>query len=594
MLQLVPFFFFVYFLCYVYGNIPFILLKKQLPLNPFTPVLIGYAVLGLLSQWFMVGGAINGQAIFVSMLGAVVALWRYKPIYLLHFREMKNGIKAIHISLPFLMGLLIIILYQSALPTKINDMGAYYLQTLQWMRQYGMVKGLGNLHPALGLGSAWHSLSVLFGDGQFDLFHSMGTPFRFFAINGTLTFAFLLFVVWEIRFSWSAYLVAFGAGIMALAFLYLTAPSPDFPILIYTGLLFYFIFIKPDALSFPILLLLACFGFACKPSAFLLIFSIVFAFFKYLVALYKQKSLITAKLKMLFTLAFLATLFLSPVIIKNFIQTGYVLYPSSYEVPIKLPLDSRLEKADGSPIWQIPRDWNAAYRKGIQTFGLNDKMDSSIFKDPIPGGVTRFFVWFGRNGYKGFMNKIIAFNVLISIVLLAFGIARSNKLILLFLIFSQVLEWYFLSQYRLMLPGAISLLSYNFYLIVGLIKPNYLPGDTEILKVAPATIFLAYLVLAFFPLSAFREESRNKVITQTGGGTTAYLVKPYSAYGIWNVSEYQVDLIMFHTYSNQSYAWDCPIPAMSMSHRKFVEDVFHYRVHAIGTTPGEGFYLQKE
>ena len=190
MLLLLPSFLLIIIATYIYGIVPFILLKKPLPMNPITPMFIGFALLGILSQWFFIGGAINFFVLIVIAVGALVATWRYGFYYQTHFLNLRNWFRSLGTSTLISFGLiLLLILYQSALPTKINDMGAYYLQTLQWMQAYGAVKGLGNLHPALGLGSAWHSL--------LSMFQLPGLP-AFYGMNGSLIFTVYLWLTFEL------------------------------------------------------------------------------------------------------------------------------------------------------------------------------------------------------------------------------------------------------------------------------------------------------------------------------------------------------------------------------------------------------------
>ncbi len=77
-----------------------------------------------------------------------------------------------------------------------------------------------------------------------------------------------------------------------------------------------------------------------------------------------------------------------------------------------------------------------------------------------------------------------------------------------------------------------------------------------------------------------------------GGFTSDFLVKPYTNYKTGNLETFKVDSITFHYYSDRTYAWDAPIPAVSLSHRQFLEQNFHYRLRALGNKPEEGFYLE--
>ncbi|MBU3662657.1 MAG: hypothetical protein FGM41_05600 [Bacteroidetes bacterium] len=574
MLTLIPYFLTVNLICLIYGIIPFILLKRTLPLNPFAPILVGYAIVGVLSQWFMIGGAINTFAFLVLLLGAFVALWRYSYNYKPYKKNLNTWFQSL--SKKEVIGFVIfglLVAYQSSLPTKINDMGGYYLQTIQWMREYGIVKGLGNLHPALGLGSAWHSLVTLVSPLPPE-------TLPFFAINGSLMLALALFIWIELKYHFSWYLFAYAVLVFPLGFLYLTAPSPDWPLLVFVPLLGYWAFIKRETLPTEVFLLLACFVFACKPSSAMLVFFLVVRFFYT-----KQQnngsffSALKKPFLRFFMLVFCVALALAPLIYKNHIQTGYPLYPSGLSIGT-------------APKWQIPKDWNQAYRQGIQSWGINDKVEVSTFKAPNPASGNRFKKWLLRSGYKGLMNKLIFLNALFALALLFTKRKLQERLLLLALIGISSLEWYFLSQYRLMLPTALCLFSFNILFTFNIQNSLFEIRHSSLFTLTSSLLLLLFALLSFFPFSILKDSSRNQQITQTDGFTSANLIVPYTNYRIGTLDTFLVDSIPFHYYKERAYAWNCPIPAVSASHRKFLKENFGYELRALGREVKDGFWLE--
>ena len=592
MIYSIPYFISTIFFAYIYGLIPFILLKKPFPHNPITPVLIGFAVLGIVSQWFFIGGAINEFSYIVIFTGALTALWRYGYYYKIHAQNLLSWITSLNNLIRVGLGLiLLVLLYQGSLPTKINDMGGYYLQTIQWMQQHGVVKGLGNLHPALGLGSAWHSLLCL-----------TQIPFlpMSYQINGTLVFVVILYLHFQFtqkqvegeltqRLN-NIYLIAFALTFMPLSFLYLTAPSPDLPVLIFIPLIFYWFRFEPKTLNAEILLLLACFVFAIKPPSIIAVSIGFFLVFKIGI----QKNVIMkTRLKKIGILFGTVLICIGPVIYKNYIQTGHPLYPSSFGSSLFLTLTPHPELVQGQ--WQIPADWNKAYRQGIVSWGINDSSNVKVFKEEIPTPYLRFLSWIKRLGYKGLMNKLIVLNFFLGFILLFYLKTWEERIVTILLLMITFLEYSILSQYRLMLPTAITLLACNAY---GWSKYFNLPPQQAYYENSLRNIgfiiiiVVIYCFMAFIPLSLFKSDSRNKSITQMGGFTSDFLVKPYTNYKTGNLETFKVDSITFHYYSDRTYAWDAPIPAVSLSHRQFLEQNFHYRLRALGNKPEEGFYLE--
>jgi hypothetical protein len=538
-------------------------------------MLMGYAIVGLLSQCFMIGGAVNSFSFLVLILGALVTLWRYEAIYKLYRTNLNNWFQSLSKKEVIGFGIFsLLVAYQSSLPTKINDMGGYYLQTIQWMREYGMVKGLGNLHPALGLGSAWHSLLTL-------LSPLPPETLPFFAINGALMLALALFVWVELKYHFSWYIFAYAVLVFPLGYLYLTAPSPDWPLLVFVPLLGYWAFVKKETLPAEVFLLVACFVFACKPSVAMVILlfatealrhEVIKEYFKFSSLLNFFKS--SSRLSVFVAIAF------APLAYKNYMQTGYPLYPSGFSVGV-------------APKWQIPADWNQAYRQGIQSWGISDKVEASSFKAPIPANSNRFKQWLLRSGYKGLMNKLLFLNALFALVLLFTKRKLQERLLLLALLGVSILEWYFLSQYRLMLPTALCLFSFNIFFTFKIRNSLFKIRHSSLFTLT-SSLLLLFALLSFFPFSLFKESSRNQQITQTDGFTPAYLIKPYTNYRIGTLETYLVDSIPFHYYKERSYAWDCPIPAVSASHRKFVKEQFGYEVRALGKEVKDGFWMEED
>jgi hypothetical protein len=199
------------------------------------------------------------------------------------------------------------------------------------------------------------------------------------------------------------------------------------------------------------------------------------------------------------------------------------------------------------------------------------------------------------------MNKLLFLNALFALVLLFTKRSLQERLLLLALLFISILEWYFLSQYRLMLPTALCLFSLNIFFtfpptlvsFAKLRRPKKLRW-ASLPHISYLITLTSYLLLSFFPFSLFKESSRNQQITQTDGFTSAYLLTPYINYRIGTLETFMVDSIPFHYYKERSYAWDCPIPAVSASHRKFVKENFGYELRALGREVKDGFWLEED
>lgn len=636
MLSIIPSTVLVLTLCYIFGVLLFIVFKHPLPKNLILPIFPGYAVLGILSQWFLIGGAINFFVLLVLVFTALIAIWRYPHFYKVQGLNLKNWLVFLPIRQKLLISLfLLIVLYQSALPTKIHDMAAYYLQTLQWMQKFGAVYGLGNIYPALGLGSAWHTL--------LSVFQVPGFP-PFYAINASLLFSLFLFILFSFLSEpnmksdtenetekWQSklyktdrdytftkalplfrkvFLGIYAVLVFPIAFMYFTAPSPDLPLLVMVPLLFYFTVLDTKLIPTPLLILWACFLFAIKPPALISItlgaYLVLNSFSSFKAQTLSQ--LVSAssnpwiqRLKIGSIQLLIIAFCLYPVVRKNWVQTGYLLYPLGDIWPQNSEVKPPEKLANWfSPKWKIPSDWNAAYRSGIIAWGYTDKVATAEFKGALPSLKDRFVKWLSRDGYKGFMNKLLLLNAMLGLVLLMFVPFLRLQLYLSVLLILTVVEWMFLNQYRLMLPTAITLAAFNLSILTNTsyIKPWVVKVfgvyEQKITPLLLVFISLLYAVLAFVPMSIFNSDSRNKSITKLGGFTSEFLLKPYTDYAHGKLDSTQLNGVSYYYFSDKKYMWNAPLPAISKSHERFLHTHFGYNIKPLGNKIEEGFYMDKE
>ena len=573
MLVLIPYFLYCLILLWIYGLIPFIFLKQSAPRNPFSSLIIGFGVLGMLSQLFWLGGPINAFCFYTTICGAILAVALNKEFYWKAFKVILKWVQDKSITDKILLILVCIpLLYQSAQAPKINDMGMYYMQSMQWMQQYGLIPGLANLHPALGLGSAWHSLVVLLNP----------LPIGFnplWQLNGVLVLSFVLFHAFEWRINKSVYLKTTFIISLPLAFLYLTAPSPDLPLLLICSVLFYWVCFEPVKLHPVILLIICVFLFAAKVPAFVPVGLAVYVFFKERVGFTQ---------KLLYILA--GVLLVSILFYKNYLLSGYFLYPFN---------EPEWVQAN----WKVPADWNDAYRKGIVSWGISDNMDVNTFSQVPESTFNRLLTWLSRGGYKGWMNVFIFINFMSGLILLlAEGFKKNRKLmprdliLLASLLIVIIFEWFLLSQYRLLLPTQLILAGVIFSMIYSNIKLSGLNRFVFITESKFPVLFAGILfsMMAFVPFSILSKESRNKMITQSAGFNGHFLIKPYAGFLNEPMDQIWVDSIAIHFYPNCVYCWDCDLPCQSISQRNVLFSNFGYRIKPLGKRIEDGFCLVRD
>jgi hypothetical protein len=557
----------------IWAQVPFWLLKIKKTENVFFDILFGIAFLCLISMCFVIGGPINlvTQIIFLFCTMAIAFLQR--EAFISRINQLISTLRSLNKFEIILLILLIIpVLYQSAQATKINDNGGYYQPTIAWMEQYGLIKGLANIYPALGLFSAWHSLTALFDLNQagFGSFHQ---------INGFLLSWLIFWIFIEIKLTIStqlkSILVMMLGFILVFGFFFLSAPNADFPIICFSGLIIYTMLSKKEIFH-PLIWWIICLAIFCiKPPG---VTGIIIAF----MILFEKAFSLKSKLNSLSILLPIIGI----LVFKNVMLSGYVFYPMNQPDIMKVE-------------WKVPKNWNDLYRKGIVNWGINDKDDIKDWKVEEQTKFNRLSKWLSRSGYKGFINKILFSNWTIALILLGiltitkFKNHQKTLLIVTLLLLFQVFEWLYLSQYRLMLSTGLSILLLNIYILFNTLEKRISNWGKFpiIMNLSLGSFILIIWTFAFVPFSAFSETSRNKSITKSEGFKSTYLIEPWHQFDNGSIYTNRFNGMVFYYYPARGYCWDCPLPCVSRSHHDYLLKNLGLEVKPLGKTPLEGFKL---
>ncbi len=216
-------------------------------------------------------------------------------------------------------------LMRSSLLPFVVDNDSYYVQTIQWINEYGWVKGLANFHIFLAHGSPWHALQAAFN-------FNFIAPGVFNDINGFLVCILSLLWVQKINdlrkndvnptLNWLYFLPVF----FVLWFQFVDAPSADLPCFLIGLLIFYHVLNKTEMSDVFVVLLSVILIFVklnLLPFAFLAIISL------------NKKNW---KFALIFSIL-IGCIFIA----KNLVLTGYPLFPFTkiksgltWEIPEKM------------------------------------------------------------------------------------------------------------------------------------------------------------------------------------------------------------------------------------------------------------------
>ncbi|MCR5651567.1 MAG: hypothetical protein K6F86_10335 [Lachnospiraceae bacterium] len=248
------------------------------------------------------------------------------------------------------------------------DTGLYHAQTIHWLEDYGMVKGLGLLHFRLAYNSEYFPLCALYSfrditGGQ--SLHSMSGYIVMivcmYSLNGLIRSFSQKTIMRSSALSDCLRLVPF-LGLLAIC-LEMTSPETDFVV----SFVFYWVCIRyavlceeeqPDPLSFALLSVtaFALIGYKLTAAPALL-----FVFFS-VIDLIKEK-----RYGLILLFGSMCLLILLPYLIRNYFVSGWLIYPFDgidiFNVPWKVPLETL--KGDAGMITQFAQVGGSRVPEGI-------------------------------------------------------------------------------------------------------------------------------------------------------------------------------------------------------------------------------------
>lgn len=242
----------------------------KLKTNSLIPVLVsGLFATAMLATLWAIFGRIHWEFhLLLLILNGLIYFRNRDSIHQL-YRDFASEIH--QLSQPIKAALFIIavlIVAQCTTAPFVIDNETYYIQTIKWLNEYGLVKGLANLHISLGQISGWHVLQSAF---SFSFLYP-----RFNDLSGFCLFIGNVFALFKLNEFVKNKRTQDGIiGLFPLAnvffFQFISAPSPDIAVYVLAFMLFYY-FIEnaqnSEISNFNFMALLSFFILFIKITAF--------------------------------------------------------------------------------------------------------------------------------------------------------------------------------------------------------------------------------------------------------------------------------------------------------------------------------------
>ena len=365
MLQLIFHIIIITAFCFIWGVPALLVLNKiktennywnRTSLSMLTFVFFsGIISLSIVTAWVFLWFPLNFTFLLLLTAALIAILLLFKK------KEIKNAFKSFEnssslslLEISFIVVILLLFVLLGSIETVNRDTGIYHIQIILWTNEYAVVPGIANLFPRYGLGSNW-----------FNLISSFRFPFlkneNFTYLNSTLAIWFFLWLFNNWRWHLNNFIHHLANKIFSLFYLLVilfclldwelfrdaaNSTNYDFIATALTIIIIAWLIesilvkeINKSSSLFFIILCLSIIPFKLS-GIFVLLLLLYFLIYNNQLNYWLQTVVVVF-------------IILTPLLIKNYITTGYLLYPLTWSI---FP-----------PDWQVPAGMTDYLRNYIFT-----------------------------------------------------------------------------------------------------------------------------------------------------------------------------------------------------------------------------------
>ena len=452
-------------------------------------------------------------------------------------------------------------LAQASTAPYIIDNESYYLQTIKWLNEYGFVKGLSNLHLFFAQTSGWHilqsALNFSFLTNQLNDLSAY-----IYCLVAFYSFEKINLIFKENSTQIAHFFIAIIPLVSILFFQFISAPSPDIPVFLFSFLLFYILLKKWNQLSvidFKNITFICFFILLIKiSSVYIVCIPII------LLAINYQKFK-----NSLGTLLGVGLLVLAIFIGKNQWITGYPLFPLQ---------NFKWLTTD----YSLPEVYQAFFFKTNKVYAYK----ISYLEYQELSVLQRLQVWLSLPKLHGIFNKLIV----VLIIVFPFFILLKKKY------YQPLLAIYFLACVQLVVLFMTSP-QYRFFLVfiltLGALLLFVIFQKKILIKIAlPTSLILTCLILFFpFKLDNF---TTNKFTQNNSSFKFSYILFPHqnSKFNYLYQKE-KIGNLEYNNPYNQEFFWitgDGELPVVKKEQLEYFKNKYHYYPQLRTGDLKDGFY----
>jgi hypothetical protein len=540
-------------------------IEKCLKINAINFVVT--SILGLfnatmLGSIWAIFGRINIEFHFFLLAINLLLFWFYKKEICAIYYSFTTELKALNNSLRwYLLGIIILIIAQCAAKPFIIDNESYYIQTIKWINEYGLVKGLANLHIFFGQTSGWHLTQSIF---NFSFLYS-----NFNDLSGYCLLLGSVFAIFRLdSYFEKGEKIDLIIGLLPIAnvllFQFISAPSPDLPVYVFSFIAFYYFitnYESPSNESITLLVVLVLFILFIKPTAIALI---LLPFIYFIVNYHSLKNKLAPSI-------IISILVLSLFIIKNQLITGYPLFPTSFFSGNQLD-------------YKVPNDLIGFYFNETKLYGFY----SSQKEFDSLNSIQIFIKWLTKNKINTLFNLTSLFMVIFSsFFVYKFQNKKAFWMLYLVMLIQFGVLLFTSPQFRFFIHF---LLFFGFLIVSCLINSK----KTVLLLLFGNTSLVLVMVLVPINYSLL---TSNKLLSENSTFKLSELVFPHSNTKKQNqYYKAKIGNLEFNSPMDTSFFWgtgEGALPCVNALQLEYFKDQFHYIPQLRTQNIKDGFYSKK-
>ncbi|SFH80250.1 LIC_10190 family membrane protein [Halpernia frigidisoli] len=402
---------------------------------------------------------------------------------------------------------LIIIIFSASFYPFILDHFGYYVPTIKWLSEIGLVKGISNLDLLLGQMSFWHFLQAGFSNFS-DIY---------LRLNAVLMVVYLIYIL-ENK-SW------FHLLFFPVLLLFTQSPSPDLPAIVFSLIILNKILeVNKNA---NLIFAFSIFVFAIKPTMIWVpIITLLYSIF-----------ILKSNVKFLFFGLMIFCLF----ILKNLYTFGFPIFPVSvFDLNLSWRPNAQLLKISSEVAIQKTFDMQFSISQ-INQFSTFDHIKNWLFLD----------------GIKSFIHLCL----IALLTIFTFFVFKKNKKIIYFIWISIlvkiILILLFSAQYRFFIDVFFVIFFIIFYQIF---------SKKLILLTTSILVIFSFLFLSF-PQIIKNNVPSFKLGNYMLGISKDQWIKP-AYFKLNNYKTYKIGNLKFNIVKNYPFSFDTPIPSISPEYLK--------------------------